>query len=190
MPDPDRKSPPITLSALWPDLALVAFLIAFCVGGAASAARLGLPADRGERPVRRARSAPSGAGHRRAGRWPCRFPRGYAARPRRLAHGAGRLSRRLRSQPLPASTFPWQARCCRHCGGDAALFAGVLRAVEWRGLGLQRHVQLELAGLTESTSPALPFLAVHRRSAIMFGPRVLFGGYWLATQHVPALQRR
>lgn len=184
MPVQNQK-PAVTLSALWPDLAVVAFLIAFDV-----VARL-LPHAYGFLPI-----AASGLFAARVLRLPALavvVPVG-AMLISSLAFGmddwrvalivytaisipaiVGILSRgKLGAVGTVAIMLP--------C--SLAFFALSNFAV-WAFSGLY---PLTYAGLTQCYIAALPFLQ-YTVAGDMFWTAVLFGGYW-AIQHVPALARR
>ncbi len=181
---PVQTSKP-TFAALWPDLALVAFLIAFDV-----AARL-LPHSYGFLPI-----AASGLFAARVLRIPAlaivvpvaaMSISGLAFghddwRVALIVYAAisipavvGILSR---GKLGPVGTVMTMLPC------SLAFFALSNFAV-WAFSGMYA---LTLAGLTQCYVAALPFLQ-YTVAGDMFWTAVLFGGYW-AVQHVPALSRR
>ena len=70
----------------------------------------------------------------------------------------------------------------------AVVLADLLRRDEFRGVGVQRHVPLTLAGLVQCYIAALPFLK-YTVPGDLFWAAVLFGGAWLVQRYGPALSR-
>jgi hypothetical protein len=174
-----------TLAALWPDLALVAFLIGFDV-----VARL-LPHAYGFLPI-----AASGL---------------FAARVLRLPALA--IVVPVVAMIISSLAFgmdDWRVALIVYAAISIPAIAGILTRgrlgtvgtvaimlpcslaffalsnfAVWAFSGLY---SLDLAGLTQCYIAALPFLQ-YTVAGDMFWTAVLFGGYW-AIQHVPALARR
>ena len=178
--------PAFKLSALWPDLALVAFLIAFDV-----AARL-LPHAYGFLPI-----AASGL---------------FAARVLRLPALAivVPVAAMSISSWLAFGQDDWRVALIVYVAISIPAIVGILSRGKLGAVGtvaimlpcslaffalsnfavwaFSGMYSLDLAGLTQCYVAALPFLQ-YTVAGDMFWTAVLFGGYW-AIQHVPALQRR
>jgi hypothetical protein len=179
------QKPVLTLSALWPDLALVAFLIAFDV-----IARL-LPHAYGFLPI-----AASGL---------------FAARVLRLPALA--IFVPVLAMLISGLTFgheDWRVALIVCAAISIPAIVGILSRGKLGAVGtvaimlpcslvffalsnfavwaFSGMYSLDLAGLTQCYIAALPFLQ-YSVAGDMFWTAVLFGGYW-AVQHVPALARR